>query len=71
MGPEFEDDAVYLDICRSKRNALEYESVGGVTNDDAGELIDFTVELERKIRTWLKANHRGLLQDKDTRHKGS
>ena len=63
MGPEFEDDAVYLDACRSKRNALEYESVGGVTNEDSYELIDFTIELETKVMAWLKLRHSALLPE--------
>lgn len=63
MGSEYKDDADYLDACRSKRNAAEYESVGGVTNDDACELINFTVELELKVITWLKSKHSEFYQN--------
>lgn len=61
LGQEFKDDADYLNACRSKRNVSEYESAGGVTHGDAGELIGFTVELEAKVMEWLRAKHRDLL----------
>jgi len=34
-------DADYLDACRSKRNIVEYDYVGAVTEDDVHELIEF------------------------------
>lgn len=61
MGKEYKDDADYLDACRSKRNIVEYESVGGVTSTDAVELVDFAVELETKVKAWLKTKHSDLV----------
>jgi len=61
LGNEFKEDADYLNACRSKRNVVEYESVGGVTNPDADELIGFTVDLEAKVIEWIRAKHKDLL----------
>lgn len=37
LGPERRDDANYLDTCRSKRNIVEYDYVGAVTENDVNE----------------------------------
>ena len=47
-------DAEYLDSCRSKRNIVEYDYVGAATAQDADELIEFVVEMEKDVRKWLK-----------------
>src|SRR5512136_2141124 len=45
LGKQHEIDAKYLDTCRNKRNVVEYDYVGGVTEDDVDELIEFVNEL--------------------------
>jgi len=57
LGSHHETDAKYLDTCRSKRNALEYDHVGGVTQEDVGELIAFVKELYEEVIQWLKKQH--------------
>jgi len=54
LGPERTDDAAYLDACRNKRNIMEYDYVGGTTESDAKELIDFSKELRADVLKWLK-----------------
>ena len=61
LGPERKDDAAYLDTCRTKRNTVEYDSVGEATTADAEELIDFASELAGQVLAWLKAKHADLL----------
>ena len=39
--PERKTDIHYLDACRAKRNAAEYDCAGVVTSADADELIDY------------------------------
>ena len=63
LGPARKDDAVYLDTCRTKRNTVEYDSVGGVTAVDADELIEFAAALERDVLAWLKVNHPELMPE--------
>ena len=57
LGPERKDDADYLDTCRSKRNIVEYDYIGAVTEQDAAELIEFTKELKNTVYAWLKQHH--------------
>jgi hypothetical protein len=57
LGGEREADAAYLDSCRLKRNTVEYERVGAVTEGEASELIDFVGELREAALTWLKDEH--------------
>ena len=57
LGSERKDDANYLDTCRFKRNIVEYDYIGAVTEDDANELIEFTKELKSTVYVWLKQNH--------------
>jgi hypothetical protein len=61
LGPEKEDDADYLDSCRSKRNVVEYDYVGGATNSDADELISFVKELKTEVLEWISQYHSQFL----------
>ena len=57
LGSARRDDANYLDTCRSKRNIVEYDYVGAVTENDVNEIIEFTKELESDVYGWLKRKH--------------
>ncbi len=57
LGPEKQADANYLDACRAKRNIVEYDYIGGVTENDANELIEFVEELKDEVATWLEKEH--------------
>ncbi len=61
LGPERQNDAVYLDTCRIKRNTVEYDHAGGATKQDAEELINFSLELREAVMLWLQHNHIELL----------
>jgi len=61
LGNERKGDAKYLDACRMKRNVVEYDYVGGATDDDANELIGFVTDLREDVVIWLKNNHPQLL----------
>jgi len=61
LGPEKEDDADYLDFCRSKRNTVEYDCVGGATNSEANELIGYVKELKEEVMKWINVNHPELV----------
>jgi hypothetical protein len=64
LGKERQDDADYLDTCRTKRNTVEYDMAGAATDNDATELIEFTKELRTEVLAWLKKNHPKLLPAK-------
>jgi len=57
MGESKKDDARYLDACRKKRNIVEYEQIGSVTDHDAEELIEFVKEFKDEVKNWLKENY--------------
>jgi hypothetical protein len=61
LGNDWQDDADYLDTCRSKRNKTEYEAIGQVTRAEAKELTDFAAKLREEVRAWLKNNHPDFL----------
>ena len=61
FGKEMQADAEYLDVCRVKRNTVEYDYVAAVSIDDANELIEFVSEFEKKVRDWIKKKHPGLV----------
>jgi hypothetical protein len=57
LGVKRKKDADYLDACRIKRNTVEYDYVGGATESDADELIDFVKELKVEVLSWLKVRY--------------
>jgi uncharacterized protein (UPF0332 family) len=62
LGEKRKGDAEYLDTCRTKRNTVEYDCVGGVTGSEADELIEFVQGLERDVLAWLRSKHPELLK---------
>ena len=61
LGQSKSDDANYLDGCRNKRNKVEYDYVGGATEEDAKELLAFTKELRQEVLVWLAEHHTDLI----------
>ena len=61
LGQQRRGDADYLDVCRAKRNTVEYDLAGQTTADEAAELIDFCTELKADLLQWLRRHHAGLL----------
>ena len=61
LGDAKKADAEYLNDCRKKRNIVEYDYVGGVTEEDVKELIEFVRELKSSVLGWLKENHPELV----------
>lgn len=57
LGNDWQNDADYLDTCRSKRNKTEYDAVGQVTDAEAKELADFAKKLRKEVLAWLKEKH--------------
>lgn len=61
LGEARKQDAEYLDTCRAKRNRIEYDYVGGASDDDADELLAFTRSLREDTLAWLRTRHSELL----------
>jgi len=63
-GNERKDDADYLETCRTKRNAAEYEMAGVATEKDAKELVEFVKDLREDVLNWLNKHHTELMPRK-------
>jgi hypothetical protein len=63
LGPTSQPDADYLDACRNKRNAVEYDYVGAATEEEAEELRAFVDEFKEAVHRWLVERHPGLLSE--------
>src|SRR6185503_10285901 len=61
LGNERKDDADYLETCRTKRNAAEYEMAGVATEKDAKELVEFVKDLREDVLNWLNKHHTELM----------
>ena len=57
LGKEKEGDSDYFNSCRAKRNKVEYDLIGGASDSEADELIEFVTELKTEVIEWLKIKH--------------
>ncbi len=61
LGDRRRGDAAYLDVCRIKRNAVEYDAAGGATDAEADELLQFATTLREDVIGWLRTTHPELV----------
>jgi hypothetical protein len=61
LGNDRKKDADYLETCRTKRNTVEYDYVGGASEADADELIRFVREFKGDVLSWLKKTYPALM----------
>jgi len=61
LGTDKENDATYLNTCRTKRNTLEYDYAGGIAHEEADELLDFVSELKKDVIDWIWKKHPELM----------
>lgn len=60
LGDGRQDDIDYLNHCRAKRNISAYDHIGGVSAENAEELIAFTKRFRADVLAWLREHHPGL-----------
>jgi hypothetical protein len=53
-----------LDRFRAKRNKLNYEMAGAVSDGEVEEMVSLAKELRPRVRAWLERNHPALLPPK-------
>ena len=61
LGPDRKTDVEYLEVCRKRRNVIEYDAVGTVADREAAELTRFVVELRGLVLAWLREHRPDLL----------
>jgi uncharacterized protein (UPF0332 family) len=52
---------IQLDKFRKKRNIIEYEQAGAVSEQEAKEIFALAKKLRDKVEKWLRSNHPELL----------
>lgn len=57
LGDGAKDDSVYLQSCRAKRNAAEYDAANEASETECAELIEFAKELRVTVRGWLRKSN--------------
>jgi hypothetical protein len=57
LGDGAKDDCVYLQSCRVKRNAAEYDAANEATETECTELIEFATRFRATVRTRLRRMH--------------
>jgi hypothetical protein len=60
MGPDFTPLARYFDLCRRKRNVVDYDLASTVSETETIELIEKANEFRRSVENWIRDNHPGL-----------
>lgn len=57
VGPDVSALVAYFDICRRKRNTLDYDVANIVSDTEAAELLQKAREFKAKVETWIAVNH--------------
>ena len=57
MGASVSSLAAYFDLCRRKRNTLDYVGAGVVTDTEAKELLAKALEFDRLVSAWIKKSY--------------
>ncbi len=52
--------AAYFDVCRRKRNEIDYDRAFVASDADADEIVRRTEELQAAVEAWISANHSAL-----------
>ena len=61
VGPSVSTLVAYFEICRRKRNMLDYDVANVVSDTEAKELLQKAQEFKREVETWIAAHHPGLV----------
>ena len=61
VGKNVEPLTDYFELCRRKRNKLDYDLANVVTLTEAAELMKKTIEFQTLVMAWVKSDHPSLL----------
>jgi hypothetical protein len=53
--------AAYFELCRRKRNTLDYDVANVVSDTEAAEVLEKAKEYKHEIEAWIAANHASLV----------
>lgn len=57
LGPSCKPFADYFDLCRRKRNFIDYDHAEVATETEAKELVEKAAEFERFVEAWILKHH--------------
>lgn len=60
MGSAVSKLVSYFDVCRRKRNLLDYDAANIATKTEADELLKKVCEFNELVEKWIQKNHRPL-----------
>jgi hypothetical protein len=60
MGNDFTIVRDYLDNCRRKRNVIEYDAAGTISEKELNDLLELILDFKKQVEEWLKENHPDL-----------
>ena len=58
---EYKELIDYFDSCRGKRNVSDYDRTGGISEQDADEILKEVKSFKQVVMNWLKTNYPGLI----------
>jgi len=61
IGKESKEFIAYFEYCRRKRNTLDYDRAGVVTEDESMELLEKAIEFRELVSVWLEKKHKDLV----------
>ena len=51
----------YFEMCRRKRNQLDYDTANIVSDTEAAEILEKAREFKQEVEDWIAMNHPGLV----------
>jgi hypothetical protein len=61
VGTSVSQLVTYFELCRRKRNTLDYDVANVVSNTESAELLQKAQEFKREVEAWIAANHPSLV----------
>jgi hypothetical protein len=61
MGESYSAIGVYLDNCRRKRNASEYDAAGMISEKEVEDLLKTVKKFRTDVEAWLGKEYPGLV----------
>jgi len=56
LGKEYYSLIEYFDSCRVKRNILDYDRAGEISENEVEELIEEAMKFKEMVKEWVKRN---------------
>jgi uncharacterized protein (UPF0332 family) len=57
VGQSVSNLVAYFELCRRKRNTLDYDVANVVSDTEAAEVLQKAQEFKQEVETWIATNH--------------